>query len=1210
MNDVLDNCSCRQYNSKVKVNSIRYETDDVTNLNEHQYHRATGKSVVNLDCDNVMHGQGILNDDHNYNFNFVLNMFSVNVCGLESRLIADEFMDQCSTHDICFFQEVKTDLTDEQYLIDQFSINNLVIKFKHRNALATTRSGGVAIVFPVSNENNFNFLNGITNDALWFTYNVCVGVQVLFCNVYVAPDGSRFHREDVFELLDNDMLSLRSEDLTYVCLVGDFNARTGNEVDFLCNNEDLVRHLNIDESAIADVLSIDENMNVLNVQQHRKSLDVCVNANGKKLIEYCKNHNVLICNGRVGADKHIGDLTCKGASVVDYFMMSPDMISKVYMYDVLAFNNLFSDCHRAIECTCRFAGNNNVTSHVTDINPESVSTGSTLKVSWDNDKADMLLSCTNLEYISFLHDSLDVMEVDTVLGLFNEDMISNYNACGLIKTVRPISDKNKLSKKWFDAECKRMRKKYYKLKNSLNRQSNPDKVHEFKECSREYRQTLRNAKSVYVNQTRVQLRDSNPKQFWKILQNHKSVTNSIPMSELHEHFENLNVVHDDNIVEDIPIMNNAVDVNILDDPITVLEVLTAITKLKNGKATGIDLVSNEFLKLTGKQYAIFYCKLFNIVMESGNFPEAWADGLIVPIYKGKGDVNNVNNYRGITLLSCLGKLFSNILRCRLEKFASVNTIIRQNQAGFRRNHSTIDHIFTLKCLIDVILYRKQTLYVAFADFSKAFDSIWRNGLWFKMVNSGVSAKVVNIIRSMYANAKAKVFCNGNKSMSFTSFAGVRQGEPLSGFLYALFINDLEEFLAEYDYDPICIPYDNAEAFLILLILLYADDGSLVSCCPVNLQLGLDILKRYCNKWKLKVNTSKTVVTIFSRKVTDDVKFFYDGVELSICKSFKYLGVPFSYNGSFKDCIIYLRDQGQKAMFGLIGKCRRMKIPLAIQIDLFSKLIIPIITYGCEVWGYENTKILDKLQLKYLRYILKLKQGTPIPMIYGETGVLPVSVIIKSRMVNFYMRLIRPGSDNLSATMYKCIYDMYLYTDFKSLWFRMIESIFISVGEHGMFVLQTYSEDDAFKLSIKSRLKDVFISEWFGRLGVLSKCDVYRRFKTSFGKELYIDKLCDDLIIALCKFRTCNHKLEIELMRYGQFTPRDQRFCTRCDRHELSSEFHHVLQCSINEDLRQRFMNRKYLLNPVESSFITLMCSSNISELKRLAIFIAHSAKLL
>ena len=134
----------------------------------------------------------------------------------------------------------------------------------------------------------------------------------------------------------------------------------------------------------------------------------------------------------------------------------------------------------------------------------------------------------------------------------------------------------------------------------------------------------------------------------------------------------------------------------------------------------------------------------------GHFPEEWSEGYIIPLHK-KGSINEVENFRGITLLSTLGKLFSRTINNRLSEWAEKYFILIEAQAGFRPGMSTVDNIFVLHSLITHFINRGKKLYCCFIDFTKAFDYVVRDNLWFKLVKLGLRGNILNIIKSMYQN---------------------------------------------------------------------------------------------------------------------------------------------------------------------------------------------------------------------------------------------------------------------------------------------------------------------------------------------------------------------------------------------------------------------------------------------------------------------------
>ena len=189
-----------------------------------------------------------------------------------------------------------------------------------------------------------------------------------------------------------------------------------------------------------------------------------------------------------------------------------------------------------------------------------------------------------------------------------------------------------------------------------------------------------------------------PKEFWRYLNSLKPKRNNVmpSINKFHDYFKDINT--DPNSSEsdfddsDFKIDD---DDNILNSSISESEIRKAISQLKNGKAPGFDGILNEHIKNSCEIFMPLYLKLFNTVFETGIFPDSWHEGKLRPIYKNKGERSNPENYRPITVLSCLSKLFTAILNARLTKFLDRYDILNDNQAGVRKGFSTTDHIFTL-----------------------------------------------------------------------------------------------------------------------------------------------------------------------------------------------------------------------------------------------------------------------------------------------------------------------------------------------------------------------------------------------------------------------------------------------------------------------------------------------------------------------------------
>ena len=347
----------------------------------------------------------------------------------------------------------------------------------------------------------------------------------------------------------------------------------------------------------------------------------------------------------------------------------------------------------------------------------------------------------------------------------------------------------------------------------------------------------------------------------------------------------------------------------LDQPILDNEILKACKELKNDKAGGPDLFINEFYKYGIDYFLHYFRTLFNKLLSSGYFPSCWSEGFIIPLFK-KGDKNLPENYRGITLLSTLGKLFTRILNNRLSNWAEKYQVFVESQAGFRAKMGTIDNIFILHGLIDHILNENKRIYTCFIDFTKAFDLLVRENIWVKLIKIGVRGNILNVLRSMYENVKSRVKINNTLSDTFICSLGVRQGDCLSPFLFSIYVNDLEETFIREGFKGISI------GMFKLFLLLYADDIVVMAESISDLQNAMNILKDYCDKWKLTVNVNKTKAMVFRKggRLGRNTKLSFNGTEIEFVNKFTYLGIVFTPRGSFEQTFEALSGQALKAIF--------------------------------------------------------------------------------------------------------------------------------------------------------------------------------------------------------------------------------------------------------------------------------------------------------
>ena len=218
----------------------------------------------------------------------------------------------------------------------------------------------------------------------------------------------------------------------------------------------------------------------------------------------------------------------------------------------------------------------------------------------------------------------------------------------------------------------------------------------------------------------------------------------------------------------------------LERPITWDEIRTALAALPNGKAAGLDGVVAELLKLAGLGLALALTELFNAIWSSLQWPEDWRTAFLVPLFKDGSKLDPLN-YRMIALNSVMAKLFEKVLDMRIREWSERVGTLSDLQGGFREGRGTMDQVFILHEIVTRRLEKKAPTLLMFVDVRKAYDRVWRSGLWLKLKNAGLGGNCLRMIREMYSRVTRTVLVNGRFSDKFDVAAGVPQGSVLSPF---------------------------------------------------------------------------------------------------------------------------------------------------------------------------------------------------------------------------------------------------------------------------------------------------------------------------------------------------------------------------------------------------------------------------------------------
>ena len=373
--------------------------------------------------------------------------------------------------------------------------------------------------------------------------------------------------------------------------------------------------------------------------------------------------------------------------------------------------------------------------------------------------------------------------------------------------------------------------------------------------------------------------------------------------------------------------------------------------LKSGKSFYLDDISNESLKSGYETLKRPLKHLFNIIYQKGSFPDMWRDGFIVPIHK-KNDILDVNNYRGIIISSCIGKLFLKILTKRIDMSMRSTHKWSVNQCGFKPDHRTEDSLFILNTIFEThVTQQNKKIYLAFVDFSKFFDKINRTLLFYKLLKYGITGKAFRIIKCMYENTGYRVRVNDTLSPRFIAHQGMKQGCCLSPILSNIFQNDLHELFNSEDCRPVTL--GNA----CLNSLSWADDLVLVSESPHGLQLCLNRLRSYCLKWGLEVNVDKTKTMIFSKgTVKLQQPFNFGNSSLENVTSTEYLGFHLKSNNDVSHIISNRVSKARRVTHIVMQaiSTNHANISPQLALNLFDRQIEPILHYGAAIWSVPRT----------------------------------------------------------------------------------------------------------------------------------------------------------------------------------------------------------------------------------------------------------------
>lgn len=1027
-------------------------------------------------------------------------------------------------------------------------------------------SGGIIVLFK-ENISNYIFPVKKGRSHIWIKLKkelTSSDLDIYLCAIYIPPNESPYYSDEIFQTLQSEILQFQSQGS--ILLMGDMNARTGREIDY------------IESQGYAFVSDVQINRNK-QFERPRQNHDNILNKNGKQLLQLCKSLGLFITNGRMRGDS-LGRFTyCSqlGCSAVDYAVT--DIESNNINYFMVMPQIPLSD-HSHITISLK------KTNSETSIKNQSKLCPLPTQFRWEKNSEQQYqpeinsIETENLLY-TFLFTTFTQDREGITLATENLTAIFTSVARKTLKIKKTKKSITKIVKnKWFDKECQTLKKQLRALSNKKHRDPTNQKTRSiYQQTLTKYKSLLRQKKTRYMKDKLQNIEDAiDQNNFWdlwnKLETSKKPKQISLCNGKIWtDHFGHLYSKDDlspfqTQLIDQLHTLESQVKnkLNNLDNPIPLIELTKKIKCLKNKKACGPDGILNEMLKFSSPLMHQAILKLFNMIITVGFFPDKWKENYIVPVFK-EGDKFDPNNYRGIAISSNLGKLFCNIINTRLTEFLLENKVINQCQIGFMQDHRTTDHIYTLQMLIDKYVHNidKGKIFGCFIDFKKAFDTVWQDGLLLKLIQNGIGGKLYDIIKDMYNNNRCCVKINEQRTSYFQQAKGVRQGCSLSPLLFNLYINELAVNIEQSKSPGLTLEGKEIKC------LLFADDLLLLSPTEEALQESLSILEKYSQTWNLKINTAKSKVMIFQRKKRSNQRkynFTVDGETLCQVTNYNYLGLTISPSGNLDSAQKDLADKARKAYYAIRRSLYQYNPSVRLWLKIFNSIIKPILLYGSEIWGikYQNDYTSwDKspteiFHLEFCKNTLGLHRNASNLACRAELGRYPMLNDICKRASKFYNHLLlnkdRCHHNGLLQRRKHPERDPFSYLITK-------------------YNLNTTNMTQAKIKLIEKETNEEYYQYWLNKIEHSNKLSCFHKIKTNYELAPYLTEIKEYKQRKLmASYRVSDHSLAIETGRHRQtWLPREERLCAQCNGGAVEDECHFLTECSKYTSLRNNFFEQ-------------------------------------
>lgn len=758
------------------------------------------------------------------------------------------------------------------------------------------------------------------------------GRDIEIVGVYAPSDGvSNNVKETFYGALDDLLEEIGSR--KEVVLLGDFNAWTGTKV---CDKV---------------------------VGQYG---DDRINDSGERLIEFCGQHSLKIWNGFF-QHRDIHKYTWvqpsgNNKTIIDYVMTRQHTAIKVEDVRVMRGPECGSD-HHLVRARCYLPFCQRQLQQDMDETAEQSNTPEVPVYNVEALKDDSISFLYKLR----LDSKLRTVMFSSAVNMYR-DIIRNINEAAYESLGGITRRRKKDTPPWWTCEIETAvedkKKAYHKWLCS----GDPDDRRIYARYNREAKNLVTKAKNTLwenkCNEINNLLGSTKSREAWKVVKglrtNKREISGLCMIGEnaWKRHYTQLLTESRPQYLEtEVELDEVEYDAN---DEVTAREVEAAIKSLKNNKAIGPGGVPNELLKHGPKVLFELLAYIFTLFYQEQDLPQEWTEAYMSNIYK-KGDRKDCNNYRGLSVVNSISRVYGRLIRDKIEK--EMRDIEEQN--GFRAGRSCIDSLFTLKQVVEKRLDRGLQTHVVFVDLTKAYDSVPLMKLWPAMENQGISPKNINAVKKLYKNVTARIKVGGKLTGEVTVNKGLKQGCCISPTLFKVYLNEaLTTWRKKCRGMGVRIGDDT------LYTLHFADDQAILAEDEADVDYMLRKLDEEYSKWGLTINASKTEYLVVGGEA-DDLQI--GSGKIKGTKSFKYLGVKITSTGGSNEEISARLGRARAVTRQLNSLLWSRRITRNNKRRIYKTIVESIGLYGAELWevnGRNKSRIIA-MEMNYWRRCCRL-----------------------------------------------------------------------------------------------------------------------------------------------------------------------------------------------------------------------------------------------